>query len=181
MAVLTVGALRAGTKDNIIPDDAELLLTVRTAHPAVRTRVLQAIERIVRAEAIAADAPREPTIEINYSFPAVLNDQAATARTADAFTTLLGSGKVIDPGPVTGSEDVGLLATAAGVPCVYWLLGGADPAMFASATTAHDIATIVATLPSNHSPLYAPVAEPTIGIGVAALVTAAHTWLPPTG
>jgi hippurate hydrolase len=81
-------------------------------------------------------------------------------------------------GPVTGSEEIGILARAAGVPCVYWLLGGADPQEFAGATDLAAIQKIVASLPSNHSPLFAPVIEPTLQTGVAALVRAAHTWLP---
>jgi hippurate hydrolase len=81
-------------------------------------------------------------------------------------------------GPVTGSEAVEILARAARVPCVYWLLGGADPQEFAGATDLAAIQKIVASLPSNHSPLFAPVIEPTLQTGVAALVRAAHTWLP---
>lgn len=85
---------------------------------------------------------------------------------------------VVEPGPVTGSEDVGLLATASGAPCAYWLLGGAEPAAFAGARGIEEIAAIVATLPSNHSPHFAPVIEATISVGVAALTRAAQAWLP---
>jgi amidohydrolase len=177
-AVVTIGALRAGTKENIIPDDAELLLSMRTFDPEVRATVLAAIERIVRGEAAASGAVRDPLIEPTYSFPAVVNDGPASARTEAAFTAWLGDGRVVDPGLVTGSEDVGLLASASGAPCVFWLLGGADPAPFAGAASFDDVARIVKDLPSNHSPLYAPVLEPTLGMGVAALVRAAHTWLP---
>jgi hippurate hydrolase len=179
-AVVTVGAMRAGTKENIIPDNAELLLSVRTVDDAVRTRVLAAIARIVRAEAAASGATRDPQVELVDSFPAVVNGGPASARTLTAFTALLGEGKVIDPGLVTGSEDVGLLATASGAPCVFWLLGGAAPQAFAAATSAEDIAGIVKDLPSNHSPLYAPVIQPTLSTGIAALVTAAQAWLPRT-
>jgi amidohydrolase len=177
-AVVTVGAMRAGTKENIIPDSAELLLSTRTFDDGVRARVLDAIARIVRAEAAASGATREPQVELMDSFPVVVNSEPASARTLTAFTALLGEGRVIDPGLVTGSEDVGLLATAAGAPCVFWLLGGADPQAFAAATSAEDIINIVKEVPSNHSPRYAPVIEPTLSIGVAALVTAARTWLP---
>ena len=86
---------------------------------------------------------------------------------------------MFDPGLVTGSEDVGLFAIEAGAPCVYWLLGGADPGDFAGATARAGIAAAVGAQPSNHSPLYAPVVEPTLSVGVAALVTAVRTWLPP--
>ena len=72
---------------------------------------------------------------------------------------------------VTGSEDVGLLATAAGVPCVYWYLGGSDPALFTGVTTIEEARDIVSGLPSNHSPFFAPVVEPTLRTGITALTT----------
>jgi hippurate hydrolase len=178
-AVVTVGALRAGTKENIIPDDAELLLSVRTVDPAVRGRVLAAIERIVRAEAAASGAPRDPVIETTHSFGAVVNDEEGADRIGAAFARRFGADRVFDPGPVTGSEDVGLFAIAAGAPCVYWLLGGADPGHFAGVTSRAGIAAAVRDLPSNHSPRYAPVLQPTLATGVAALATAVRTWLPP--
>jgi hippurate hydrolase len=177
-AVVTVGALRAGTKENIVPDEAELLLSVRSFDPAVRERTLAAIERIVSAEAQASAAPRPPEITLLESFPAVVNDVAAAARTRAGFEELIGPGLVVDPGLVTGSEDVGLLATGAGAPCVYWILGGADPAAFAGATSEDELRALVAEQPSNHSSLFAPVVEPTLTMGVRALVAAARTWLP---
>jgi amidohydrolase len=176
-AVVTVGALHAGTKENIIPDEAELLLSVRTFDETVRAKTLAAIERIVRAEAAASGAPADPEITPLGSYPAVVNDEAASARVSEAFASGLGQGLVIDPGPVTGSEDVGLLATAAGAPCVYWLLGGADPALFTNITSLAEAEAIVRTQPSNHSPLFAPVIEPTLQTGITALTTAARAFL----
>ncbi len=176
-AVVTVGALHAGTKENIIPDEAELLLSVRTFDETVRARTLAAIERIVRAEAAASGAPADPEITVFGSFPAVVNDAAASTRVSDAFAAGLGQGLVLDPGPVTGSEDVGLLATAAGVPCVYWLLGGADPALFANVTSMTEAEAIARALPSNHSPLFAPVIDPTLRTGITALTSAARAFL----
>ena len=178
-AVVTVGALHAGTTDNIIPDRAELLLSVRSFDESVRAKTLAAIERIVRAEAAASAAPADPEITVTAAFPAVVNDPAACARLTDAFNEGVGPGLVLDPGPVQGSEDVGLLATAAGAPCGYWLLGGADPAHFANITSLDDARAIVDGLPSNHSPLYAPVIEPTLRTGVTALACAARAWLAP--
>lgn len=175
-AVVTVGAFHAGTAANVIPDRATLDLTVRTTDPDVRTRVLAAIERMTTAEAAGSGAPKDPEIELMSSFPAVVNDEVACERVAEAFT---GSGRwvVVDPGAVTGSEDVGILAEAAGAPCAYWLLGGADPAAFDGAVSIDDIRARVARLPSNHSPRYAPLAGPTLESGVAALVTAARSFL----
>jgi amidohydrolase len=176
-AVVTIGALRAGTEGNIIPDRAELLLSIRSFDTAVRDKTIAAIERIVRAEAVASAAPADPEITLTGSSPAVINEVAACARTKEAFGRDAGL-LVLDPGPITGSEDVGLLATAAGVPCVYWLLGGADPALFGQAESLEAARAVVASLPSNHSPLYAPVIEPTLQTGITALACAARTWLP---
>lgn len=178
-AVVTVGLLQAGTKNNIIPSEAELQLSVRSFDEDVRQRVLASIERIVRAEATAAGATREPEI-INFeSFPPVVNDSGdASERVLAGFRDNLGA-LVIDPGPVTGSEDVGIFATEAGVPCVYWVLGGADPEQFSGLTSMDDMRRVLDSLPSNHSPKYAPVIEPTLSNGIAALVSAAHSWMPP--
>ena len=176
-AIVTVGSIRAGTKENIVPDRAELLISVRSFEPAVRRRTLDAIERIVRSEAAASGAERDPEVELFDSFPALVNDEQAVARTTPALETVVGPGRVFDPGLVTASEDVGLLASAASAPCVYWLLGGADPADFADAPSRSDILARVAKLPSNHSPQYAPVIEPTLAIGTQTLVAAARVWL----
>lgn len=173
-AVLSIGSLHAGTKENVIPDRAELGLTVRSFDPAVRARVLTALDRIVRAEAAASGARRDPEIRVFDSFPTLVNDEAAAVRTQGALQTVA---PVVDPGLVTGSEDVGLLATAAAAPCVYWLLGGADPAAFAAATTRDELLGVITGLPSNHSPRFAPVVEPTLTTGVAALVAAAREWV----
>jgi len=124
---------------------------------------------------VAAGAPRDPEVEVLTSFPAVVNDVGAADLTRPALQSACLM--VVDPGPVTGSEDVGMLADAAGVPCVYWLLGGADPTVFEGAATIEAIAARVLSLPSNHSPAFAPVIEPTLGNGVAALVAAARSWL----
>ena len=178
-AVVTVGALRAGTAPNIIPDQAELLLSLRSYDDKVRDALRAAIGRIIRAESAASGAPKDPEITTTISFPVLVNDPAACARLTEAFNA--GVGLTLDPGPVTGSEDVGLLATAAGVPCVYWFLGCSDPALFTGVTTIEEARGVVDSLPSNHSPLFAPVVEPTIRTGIAALTAAARTWLLPPG
>ncbi len=173
-AVVTVGQLHAGTKNNIIPPDAKLGLSVRTFDEHVRERVLAAIERIARAEAAASAAPREPEFAYEERFPVTVNDPAASARTAEALRTAFGAERVLEPGAVSGSEDVGVLATAAGAPLVYWFLGGADPALFGAGLAD---GRLPEHLPSNHSPEFAPLPQPTLTVGVAALVTAAKEWL----
>ena len=124
-----------------------------------------------------AGAPRRPGIESIETAPAVVNDAEGAARTRPALEAVVGPGRLIDPGPVTGSEDVGVLATAAAAPCVFWLLGGADPTLFAHARDVQEMRNLITSLPSNHSPNYAPVIDPTIRIGVQALVAAARAWL----
>jgi hippurate hydrolase len=176
-AVVTVGMISAGTNNNVIPDEAQLRLNVRTQDPGVRRRTLAAIERIVRAEAQASGAPRPPDIDHTDHFPALRNDESATARTRAVFIDWLGEAGVLDPGAQTGSEDVGVLAESAGAPCCFWFLGGADPALFASITTVEEALEVIRGIPSNHSPQYAPVIEPTLSIGVEALVRAARYWL----
>jgi amidohydrolase len=173
-AVVTVGTLHAGTKVNIIPPEATLGINVRSYDPAVRDRVIGAITRIVEAEAQASGATTPPDVRRGEGFAALYNDPDATARTMDAFRAAFGEARVIDPGAVTGSEDVGELATAAGVPLVYWLLGGADPQKVAAAMAE---GTFESDIPSNHSPHFAPLIHPTLETGVQALVVAAKTWL----
>ncbi len=176
-AVVTVGMISAGNNYNVIPDRAELRLNVRTQDPAVRERTLAAIDRIVKAEAQASGAPRPPDVDHTDHFPALRNDESATARTRTVFADWLGEAAVLDPGPQTGSEDVGALAESAGAPCCFWFLGGADPALFASVTGIEEALEVIRAIPSNHSPFYAPVIEPTLSVGVGALVRAARYWL----
>lgn len=176
MAVVTVGSLHAGSKENIIPDTAELKVNIRSYDENVRKTVLAAVRRIIHAEAAAAGARREPRIESIGEFPVLVNTPEATEHTMDAFRTHFGVGQVSDSGRVAGSEDVGMFATAAGVPNCYWLFGGMDPGAYSSAEEADRIAQ---DIPSNHSPHFAPVIEPTLTTGVSAMVTGALAWLGP--
>ena len=176
MAVVTVGSFHAGKAANIIPDRAELELSIRTFEPDVRRKVLDTVERYAKAEAYAVNAEREPEIEVKYSFPAVVNYPAVCEEVKDIFLTFPGV-SVVDPGSVTGSEDVGVLAKEAGAKCCYWLLGGGDPKAFAEATSPEEVLALLMKLPSNHSPFFAPVIEPTLRYGVEALVATAKHWL----
>lgn len=175
IAVLTVGSIHAGDAANVIPGEAELQLNIRSYDAAVRERILNSVDRIVRGEAATAGAPEEPTITAIERFPIVVNDPAALGKTLDAFAAWLGEDNILDPGAGAGSEDVGILATSSGAQLSYWLLGGTDPSLF---TTGDMTDPALRTVPSNHSPHYAPVIEPTLTLGVSALVTATRTWLP---
>lgn len=173
-AVLTISSLRAGAKDNIIPDEAEFTVNIRTYAQPVRERVLAAVHRIIRAEAAASGAERDPAITVTDSFPVLYNDPGASDRTTAAFRAMFGADRVIDPGPVSASEDFGVFATASGAPGCYWVFGGVDGPRYLAAAAA---GTIDRDIPSNHSPFFAPLVEPTINTGVSAMVCAALTWL----
>ncbi|WP_426185763.1 amidohydrolase [Microbacterium sp. TWP3-1-2b2] len=174
VAVVTVGSIHAGLKNNIIPAEATLELSLRYPNDEARANVLASVERIVRAEALASGAEREPEIRTDHTLPPTINDEDAVARVTTAFQRALGEASVIDPGMITGSEDVSWFARDAGAPLVFWFWGGVDPATFAAAvaggTVAHDI-------PTNHSPLFAPEIHPTIEVGVTAMATAVREFL----
>jgi amidohydrolase len=160
-AVVTVGYISAGTKNNIIPDQAELGLTVRTYKPDVRKQVLEAITRITNAEAQAAGAPRAPTIERYETTDAVYNDPALAQRLRTALENSLDKGSVVTQEPLTSSEDFSVFVQQ-GIPGFYLTLGGADPQQY-------ELAKASGTpLPSNHSPLFAPDVEPAMHTAITA-------------
>ena len=173
--VLTVGSLQAGTKENVIPDEAIIKLNVRTFDANVRARVLAAIERIVNAEAEASGAPRKPEITPLDRYAFVKNDPEATKRVADAFRSYFPAERVQETQPTTASEDFGSFGTGWHVPSVFWFVGGNDPTMYAEAKEAGKVADI----PTNHNPRFAPVIHPTVEAGVEALVVASLAWLKP--
>ena len=174
LAVVTVGAIHAGTKNNIIPAEATLQLSLRYPDEQLREKVIEKVERVIRAEAMASGAEREPEISTLHKLPATINDADATARVISAFRGVFGEQSVIDPGLFTGSEDVSWFARDAGVPLVFWFWGGVDPKVYADAV-AND--TVDKDVPTNHSPFYAPVIRPTIETGVTAMATAARQFL----
>jgi amidohydrolase len=175
-AVVTVGTVRAGTKENIISDHAELTLSVRTFDAAVRRKVLDAISRIVHGEAHSCGAEQPPDITTLYSFPAVTNDAATTATVADAFVAHFGADRAMEGPVATASEDFGLYGSLGGFPSMFWFVGGADPVAWEAAFRANRINEDV---PFNHSPFYAPVQDPTITTGIEAMLVAAMCWLAP--
>lgn len=172
-AVVTVGVLQAGTKENVIPDEALIKLNVRTFDADVRKRVLAAIERIVNAEAQASGAPRPPEITPLDRYPLNVNDKTASERVADAFRAHFSSERVRHSGPAPASEDFGCFGTEWNVPSVYWFVGGTDVVVYDKAKEEGRIHE----LPVNHSPQFAPVLHPTLATGVEAMAAAAIAWL----
>jgi amidohydrolase len=171
-AVVTVGALQAGSSPNIIPDDALLRLNVRTFDEQVRGTVLSAIKRIINAEATASQAPKPPAVTVVGEFPLTSNDEAATGRVTEALKGRFGS-DVQQGNPATASEDFSVFARTWNAPLVFWFVGGTDPQKYAEAEKAGRLNE----LPSNHSPQFAPVLNPTLRVGIEAMLTAAGPWL----
>jgi amidohydrolase len=178
VAVVTVAAIHAGRKENVIPASAELKLNVRTFDPDVRERVLAAITRIVNAEAEAAGAPRPPEIAPINGFPLLRNDVVTTGAVRAAFTEAFGAGHVHETTPKTGSEDFGLFAEAAGVPSVFWNFGGFDPALYPQDPAHPNAAVAAGRAPGGHSPEFVPTdVAPTLRRATEAFLTAAGIWL----
>lgn len=173
MAVVTVGSLHVGTKENVISDRAELSLSVRSLKPRVRQQLLDAIERIVHAECSGAGAPEPPEIETLYSFPPLVNDEEATERLAARMREQFGQDRTGEVPLVPASEDFGQFGTLGGFPSVFWFVGGTDPDTWLEAAGAGRLDT---DIPSNHSSRFAPVIEPTLTTGIEAMVSAAMIW-----
>jgi hippurate hydrolase len=163
-AVITVGYIQAGTKNNIIPDDAQMGVTVRSYKPDVRKHLLASIERIARAEAEAAGAERMPLVEKYESTSAVYNDPVLTSHLASALENAVGKGNVVTEAPIMTSEDYSFFVEQ-NVPSFYFTLGVADPQKYAEAKSSGK------NLPSNHSPFFAPDADPALHTGMTAEVT----------
>lgn len=172
-AVVTVGALQAGTKENVIPDSATIKLNVRTFDEGVRKRVLASIKRIVNAEAEASGAPKPPEFTPLDQYALVTNDATATMRVVDAFRQQFTEARVVETEPTSASEDFGVYGTTWHTPSVFWFVGCTDPDQYAKAKADGKLSEI----PTNHNPGFAPVIHPTLETGVAAMVVAAQAWL----
>ncbi|SDM10219.1 hippurate hydrolase [Corynebacterium mycetoides] len=160
-AVGTVGALNAGSKSNIIPASAKLLVNTRAYNQQVSDHIKEAIERIVRAECEAARSPQEPEFSYYDIYPLTDNDPATTDTVRAAFDEYFGELSV-DLDAVPASEDFSVIPRELGVPYTFWGLGG-----FADQANA----------PGNHNPAFAPDLQPTLDRGVEAIVVAAAAWL----
>ncbi|MFD7996750.1 amidohydrolase [Streptomyces mexicanus] len=171
--VPTVGSIHSGTVANVIPHTAELLCGLRTTDESGRAEALAEIRRIIRAEADAQGATREPDIETHAPFPVTVNTADATERVVAALGEA-GTVVRILPAPYTASEDFGRFGRAAGCPSVFFPFGGADPADFGpAALAALERGTLPPGMPANHSPYYAPSDRHALAAGVRQLLTVA--------
>jgi amidohydrolase len=162
--VVSIGAIHGGTAENIIPDDARVLGTIRTFKPEVRAKMLAGIERTAKAAAAMSDAPA-PDIRITEGAKAVMNDPAVVATAEKVLKAAFGDKLRATP-PGTPSEDFSEFVNA-GVPSMFFNIGVYEPERVVAANNGTG-----PELPSNHSPLFAPVPKPTIETGVKAMTLA---------
>jgi len=160
-AVITVGSIHGGTVSNIIPDQVKLQITVRSLDPKVQQRLLSAIEREANGEAQATNAPKQPLIETKSSTESVYNDPDTTQRAVAAARAALGADKVVEMPALMGSEDFSQFGLA-GVHAVLLHVGAVDSAKLEESRKTG------VPLPGVHSPLWAPVREPTIKAAIGA-------------
>ena len=167
-AVVTVGSFQAGAKHNIISDEAKLLLTVRSYDDETRSMLLEGIERIARAQALAYGAP-EPEIFIEPDYtPSTYNDPTLSAKAAAAIAGAIGADNVSQVDPVMGGEDFSQYSrTDAKIPSMIFWVGAVEPGKWQAAQDS------ALGLPSLHSPFFAPDYEPTIETGVTSMTAAA--------
>jgi len=169
--VITIGAIQSGNAGNIIPDTALLRGTIRSYDGGVRAKLLDGIRRTASAVAAMAGAPA-PDVDLVVGGRAVINDEAITAKTAAVFKAAFGTKASVQPTPGPQSEDYSEFIIA-GVPSLFFGIGGYDPAKIAEAAAKGQV------LAANHSPYFAPVPEPTIRNGVEAMTLAVLNAIAP--
>src|ERR1041384_4554496 len=167
-AVVTVGSIHGGTRYNIIPDEVNLQLTVRTYKEEVRKRVLASIERIVKGVVATAGIPedRAPVIKIAEGTSSTYNEPKLVDRLVVAFKQSLGDENVVQMPPMMASDDFGYFSWDPKMPATIFWLGATDPA---KVKQSRDTGV---PLPALHSALFAPVPEPTLRTGVKAMTSA---------
>ena len=160
-AVVTVGSIHAGTRSNIIPEEAHLQLTVRSYKDEVRQRLIDGIARIAKAEAAAAGAEKAPVVEVVETVKAVYNDPKLTERTVAALKSALGDSNVELTSPAMAADDFAEYGRA-GVPAFDFWVGAANKEKLEAAHKSGQ------ELPGLHSAYFAPDREPSLKTGITA-------------
>ena len=175
VAVVTVGSIHAGLKNNIIPAEAKLELSLRYPDDEARARVLEKVERIVRAEAAASGAEQQPVIVVDHSLPPTINDVDATARLTRRVRRRLRRGHGRRPRHVHRQRGRLVVRARGRRAARVLVLGRRRPRR--RTLRPSPAGTVERDIPTNHSPFFAPVLHPTIERGVDALVVAAREFL----
>jgi amidohydrolase len=172
VSVVTVGSLQAGQTENIIADEAEIGIDIRSVRPETRAKLLKSIRRVVEAECAASGATEPPVFTMTRHLPVTNNDEAAMTTLESSFKDHFGAAYNPDILPTTISEDVSVLASSQGKPCVFWHWGGIEEGHWdeMAAEGKED------SIPANHTARFAPAIQPTMRTGIDALVVAALTF-----
>ncbi len=172
-AVLTVGTIHGGTKNNIIPDEVTMGLTLRAYSNKVRDQVIAAVKREAEglAQGYGIPADRMPTVTVDEGAPATYNDPAMAERVKALAIEALGKERVQDASAIMASEDVGLFTLDGKIPGVMFWLGAADPAKIEESRKTG------VPLPGPHSALFLPDYAPAIPTGVTAMTAVAMGFL----
>ena len=169
-AVVTVGSIHGGTKGNVIPNQVQLELTLRSYTDEVRAAIIEKIKRICQGVAMSAglQANQYPKVELRDEFtPATFNDPELAQRVQQVFTDALGKEHTLAVDPVMGGEDFGRYGrTEEKVPIFMFWLGAVAKEQMAAAERG------ALQLPSLHNSGFAPDPEPTITTGVVAMTAA---------
>ncbi|KOG91873.1 hypothetical protein ADK38_00770, partial [Streptomyces varsoviensis] len=188
--VLTVGALHAGTRANVVPDRATLGITVRAADDAAVTAAVELVREALREECETAGSPRPPETEVTARAPGNVNDARYGALVRAAHAAELGERRVVGWPSSTASEDFPWYGRAGAeeglyegpaVPTVYWMTGGVGAEQWSRAGGAAEVPVgeKLASLPPNHSPRFAPEAVATLRGAVHAMAAGALACLGP--
>lgn len=170
-AVLTIGSIQAGVKENVIPDYATLKLNMRSFKSEVRDKMLQSVKRICTCECHASGG-QDPEIEVLDSYPVTENDQQATQRIAESFHRYFGE-RAYETAPATASEDFSHFGRKWNVPYVFWFVGSTDRQTWQEAVRRDAVQEI----PANHSSKFTITLDPTVRTGLEAMLVAALSWL----
>ncbi|MEU2225395.1 amidohydrolase [Streptomyces sp. NPDC018347] len=173
-AVLTVGRIEAGSRPDIISDEAYVSLNPRTRSEPVRQRMPAAVRRIAHGECLAAGCPREPEVTVGTTFPVTVNDAATDTAVAAVHGEVFGADTVFDPGPAMGSEDFSEPALGP-VPYAYRFVT-TTPAEVWEQAPGDTVPEKFSAVPSNHGPRFAPDLS-TVAPGVRTLVSGTLTQL----
>jgi len=161
-AVVTFGAIKGGIRYNIIPDEVELVGTIRTFDPAMREKIFADLKNVSEHVAAAHGATVQAQVPDTEGNPVTVNNPELTARLLPSLQAAVGADKVIETPLQMGAEDFSYYANT--VPSMFFFVGatpvGKDPA----------------TAPSNHSPEFF-LDEAALDVGFRALMQVALDYL----
>ena len=180
---VTVGALHAGERANVVPDSATLEVSLRSFGRPELDAALAAVRALAVHECAAAGAPGEPVVTVLGRSPVTVCDPAAAGPVRAAHLAAFGAARVAGWPPSLATEDVGLFAAAGAelhgrpdIALAHWMLGTVGPRRWAALSG--PAAARLAAVPPNHSPEFAPDPRPTLTTGLRALTLAARAHLP---